>query len=67
MLNIKTWLGLVPYVSEIDQFLRQFRKTHPQLTDAQQKEKEKYSNISRLRDKSQTASGVKTETIWNNF
>lgn len=38
------------YVSEIDQVLQQFDKTHPPLSTSQRKEIEKYRRIYALRD-----------------
>lgn len=38
------------YVSPIDQFLNQFDKEHPTLSESQRKEKSKYQRIYFLRD-----------------
>lgn len=50
MLNIKHFLGLDYYSSPLDQFLDNFDKTHPKLSNSQQFEKEKYEKIDCLRD-----------------
>lgn len=47
MKNSKT---LKNYVSEIDQFLQEFDKKHPQCSLSQQKEQNKYRRIYQLRD-----------------
>ena len=39
------------FISEIDKFLQNFRKKHPQLSLSQRKEKEKFQRIYELRDK----------------
>lgn len=41
---------LTHYVSEIDQFLQSFDKSHPELSLSQQQEQEKYRLIYLLRD-----------------
>jgi hypothetical protein len=38
------------YVSEIDQFLQEFDKQHPELSASQRKEKLKYARLNQLRD-----------------
>ena len=50
MVNIKAWLGLSFYTSELDQFLMRFDQTHPKLSKSQHKEKEKYARIHEHRD-----------------
>ena len=42
------------YVSPLDEFLNQFDQEHPKLSKSQQKEKEKYARIYRLRDQVST-------------
>jgi hypothetical protein len=59
-MNIKTFLGLNKYVSELDQFLNHYDQSHPTLSASQQKEISKYQRIFNLRDKptiSNTAPG----------
>jgi hypothetical protein len=51
MLNIKAFLGLVYYTSNLDEFLAQYAHTHPSLSRSQRKEKEKYARIFALRDR----------------
>jgi hypothetical protein len=50
MINIKKWLGLTFYISQLDQFLTGFDKNHQKLSPSQKKEKEKYARIHDLRD-----------------
>lgn len=50
MINIKEFLGLGYYTSELDLFLTEFDKTHPKSSASQRKEKDKYARIYRLRD-----------------
>lgn len=56
------------FVSELDQFLESFDKKHPTLSESQQKERNKYLRIYRLRD---TSSPAETETpatkLWEGF
>jgi hypothetical protein len=56
---------LTQYVSEIDQFLQEFDKQHPQLTQSQQKEQAKYRRIYRLRDTTDQAEA--TSKLWEGF
>lgn len=42
--------GKTGFVSEIDQFLQEFDKEHPELSKSQQKEKAKYKKVYYLRD-----------------
>lgn len=54
MINIKTFLGLNYYTSELDEFLTQFNRQHKHLSRSQMQEKEKYARIYQLRDKTET-------------
>ena len=45
MFNFREWLGLGFYTSNLDKFLQNFRKTHPQLSASQRKEQEKHAKI----------------------
>ena len=66
MLNfIKKFLNLTYYISEIDQFLMNFDKTHPRLSASQRAEKEKYARIYKLRD--QPVQSTNTSTFLDNF
>lgn len=65
MINIRRFLGLEAYVSPLDQFLKCFNKTHPKLSSAQLKEKEKYQKIFKLRDQ-KIAPAVKDQ-FWDKF
>lgn len=66
MLNIKEFLGLGYYTSELDQFLAEYEKTHPQLSASQQREVEKYKRIYQLRD-NQQQQPVQTTSFWDKF
>lgn len=56
---------LTHYVSEIDQFLQSFDKSHPELSLSQQKEQEKYRIIYFLRDIVSKPETIKK--LWNSF
>ena len=53
------------YTSDIDKLLQSFDKEHPEKSESQQKEIEKYDRIYKLRDKS--ISVEKSDTLWDNF
>jgi len=63
---LKKWLNLDFFVSQLDQFLIQFDKTHPKKSASQRKEIEKYEQIYRLRDNPH-ASQPSRETLWDKF
>lgn len=65
MFNIKDFLGLSTYISALDQYLTHFDRTHPQLSASQRKEKEKYAEIHKLRDK--PGEKIVTSSIWDKF
>jgi hypothetical protein len=50
MFNIKEFLGLTYYTSELDQFLKKYDEAHPKLSASQCQEIEKYAHIYALRD-----------------
>jgi hypothetical protein len=56
---------LTNYVSDVDQFLQQFDKTHPKLSQSQQKEVTKYQRIYQLRDAVKT--DKPTNPLWDEF
>lgn len=56
---------LTNYVSEIDQFLQDFDKKHPEPTKSQQKEQAKYRRIYKLRDT--TDRPEEKKTLWEGF
>lgn len=64
--DLKAFLGLKTYVSEIDHFLTTFDRTHPSLSSSQCLEKEKYQRIYRLRD-NPAASEIPQADLWENF
>lgn len=63
--DIRHFLGLSYYQSELDQFLAEFDKSHPKLSTAQRLEKEKYDRIYAMRDK--PAPTQPTPTLWEKF
>lgn len=65
MINIREFLGLGFYTSELDQFLEEYEKNHPKLTLSQRKEVEKYARIHQLRDN--PTQSEKTTDIWEDF
>lgn len=65
MINIKEFLGLGYYTSELDQFLSDFDKSHHKLSASQRQEKEKYARIYQLRDNPSYQSPKKD--FWENF
>ena len=65
MFNIKEFLGLAYYTSELDQFLSAFDKKNTKLSASQRQEKEKYERIYQLRDNPREQE-PKT-TFWDNF
>lgn len=65
MINIKSFLNLNYYTSELDQFLAQYDKSHPKLSASQQKEIEKHNRIFEKRDT--TLQKQPKKAIWDNF
>ena len=63
-MNIKEFLGLDYYVSEIDKFLIDFDNSHHKLSLSQQKEIKKHKNI--FKRKSSDATDA-TKTVWKKF
>ncbi len=53
------------YVSEIDKFLAEFDRSHPELSKSQQKEIAKHERIYRLRD--DPTYTEPTTTLWEEF
>lgn len=49
-MNIKKWLNLEFYISELDQFLKAFDRKHTKLSASQRKEIAKYKRIHEMRD-----------------
>jgi len=65
MINIKSLLGLTYYISELDEFLIEYDKSHPKLSTSQRKEMAKYAKIFTLRDCAQ--SSQTKEPFWDKF
>ena len=65
MINIKAFLGLTYYTSELDQLLAAFDKEYPALSASQRKEKEKYNRIYQLRDNPDRPESE--ESFWDKF
>jgi hypothetical protein len=66
VINIREWLGLGYYTSELDSFLAEFDKTHQELSVSQAAEKNKYARVFALRDKPSHPPQAK-EDLWENF
>ena len=62
---IKTFLGLDFYTSELDDFLMDFDKRHPQLSRSQRMELDKYKRVYERRDKPEEPSADKS--FWAGF
>lgn len=65
MINIREFLGLTYYTSELDQFLKEFDETHPKLSASQSEEEKKYDRIYRLRDNAKQQ--PPKENVWDKF
>lgn len=65
MINIRKFLGLDYFTSEIDQFIIDFDQSHPKLSTSQRREKEKYARIGKLRDDSRAIE--QHDDFWHNF
>lgn len=65
LINIKEFLGLGYYTSELDTFLNAFDKNNPKLSLSQRKEIEKYRRIDALRDN--PTQPEQKNTFWDNF
>ncbi|VVC76872.1 hypothetical protein AQUSIP_21990 [Aquicella siphonis] len=65
MINIREFLGLGYYVSELDNFLVEFDKNHTKLSASQRKEIDKYNRIYVLRDTPHKPETQKT--LWDQF
>ncbi len=52
--RLKTWLGLIPYISPLDLFLSKFNKSDRKLTKSEQAEVDKYKTVNQARDKAIT-------------
>lgn len=66
MINLKEFLGLGYYTSELDEFLENYDKNHPRLSASQRTELEKYQRIYSLRDNPE-ATDAKKATFWDKF
>lgn len=63
---IKNLLNLNFYVSELDRFLADYDKAHPDLSKSQRKEFEKYQRIYQFRDNPE-AVARKRSSFFENF
>lgn len=64
-MNIKQFLGLSYYISELDAFLKELDQRHQRLSASQRAEKEKYQYIYQLRDEPSQA--TQPDTLWDTF
>jgi|WetSurMetagenome_2_1015567.scaffolds.fasta_scaffold281796_3 hypothetical protein len=65
MFNIREFLGLGYYTSDLDQFLKEFDKNNAKLSASQRQEINKYHRIYQLRDKPEQTQPK--ETLWDQF
>jgi hypothetical protein len=66
MINIKKFLNLEFYTSQIDQFLAKYSREHNIPSESQLKEKQKYARIFKLRDQAEPDTDKKNQ-IWDKF
>lgn len=67
MFNIKAFLGLAYFESELDQFLHDFDRQHPGLSASQRREKQKYERIYKLRDNANASTSQPKSSLWEEF
>jgi len=65
VINIREFLGLGYYTSELDNFLVEFDKTKHKLSASQRKEVDKYNRVFAMRDNPQQSKDQ--ETFWDQF
>ena len=65
MINIREFLGLEYYISEIDQFLAELDQLYPKPSASQRAEMKKYARIIELRD-NPTSQSLRAST-WDKF
>lgn len=65
MFNLRAFLGLTYYTSELDQFLKEFDKKHSRLSASQHKEIEKYKIIFKKRDNANQSEPK--QKFWDKF
>jgi hypothetical protein len=63
---IKNFLGLTPYISELDQFLTEIDHKYSTLSPSQLAEQKKYQRVYHLRDHNQAEPNAKT-IMWEEF
>jgi len=70
MINIREFLGLGYYISELDTFLMGFDKNHPSMSVSQSNEIGKYSRIFAMRDipaDKKDLTHEPKEDVWDKF
>jgi hypothetical protein len=69
MIKLREFLGLSYYTSQLDKFLRNFRKSDRQLSKAQRAEIEKYQSVHQQRDgvSKNNASAPNHQKLWEQF
>jgi len=68
MINIREFLGLGYYTSQLDKFINEFRQKNQKFSASQRKESEKYSRIYALRDKTIFISPfIHNQHLWDKF
>jgi hypothetical protein len=55
------------FISELDQYLADIDQANPQLSPAQQYERNKYARVNRLRDQAVTEEAKVAGDIWDKF
>jgi hypothetical protein len=66
MINIRKFLGLDYYTSQLDQFLAKLKRNQTHLSASQLAEKNKYQRISALRDTANSSDSPK-KSFWDEF
>ena len=65
MINIKEFLNLTYYTSDLDIFLAEYENKHPRISASQRVEMEKYARIFSLRDHPRTEKPA--SKLWDKF
>ena len=63
MINLKKWLGLEMYVSELDTFLTQYDQNQTKQSASKQQEQDKHALIRTKRDQEQPELSIKKSLI----
>ncbi len=66
MINLKKFLNLEFYTSPLDLFLEKYKQEHPEQSESQRKEKQKYTRIFKMRDQANPDT-AHSNKIWDKF